>query len=70
MAAHTGDKSALPAFYLLIEALHHHFAKALGGAHHIGGVDSFVRRNEHKALTAVFDGGKCGLICTEYIVFH
>jgi len=39
-----------------VQALHVHLCRALGGAHHVGGVHGFVGRNHHEFLHAAFAG--------------
>ena len=52
-----------------VAGLDDHFRQPFGGAHHIGGVDGLICRNEHKALDPVADRGQCRQIGAEHVVF-
>ena len=70
--AHMGvdlrDLVRFPRLDFSVKALDDHLAKALGGAHDVGGVDRLVRRDEDKALAAVDHRGVGGLVCANRVV--
>ena len=51
-----------------VEYLHNHFADTLGCSHDVGGIDGFVRGNQHKFLGAEKGCRLCGLKRTHDIV--
>ena len=63
-----GDLIGFARLDLGIEGLDDHLAKALGGAHDVGGVHGLVRRDEDKTLTAVGHGGVGGLVGADGVV--
>ena len=53
---------------VFVQCLDNHFAEAFGGAHDVGRIDGFVRRDEQEAFRAVEHGGVAGLVCAEDVV--
>ena len=69
MGEELGDFAGPARLDFRVEGLYHHFAQPFGRAHDVGGVDSFVSRNQDEPLTAVGHGGISGFIGADGVVF-